>query len=132
MIYVLLAILVICILYIIIRHISKLDDYNIAEFISENIGINKDLIEMFKCEEVSDKIYMRANFYWIENKHWKYQDKHGNKIDIDENEEIDTTAYLVLDINDKIYQLSNTNIDLMKQLVNIMNQKGYGITEKRK
>lgn len=130
MLYITVIILFICIMYIAIRHISKLDKYNINEFISEKTGINKDTIDLFDCKEVSDKIYMRANFYWIEDSHWKYQDKHGNRIDIDENEMIQTTAYLILDIDNKTYELSTKNAGLLEKLVNILNSKGYNITEK--
>lgn len=132
MAYILIAVIFICLLFIIVSKISKLDKYDKVEYLSNKLGINRELLEMFSIREVNDKIYMRCNLYWIEAKHWKYQDNKGNKIDIDENEELDDLAILILDVDGITYEISSNNIDLLRRLVDMLNEKGMGIYERIK
>ncbi len=142
--YILLLVIIGCVLYIVIKNISNLDQYDIKEYISDKLEINYDIISQFDIEEANDKVYIKANYYWIQKEYWK--DSRLNELSIQDIDNIDSleeldlvekgktmvteTIYLILEISNKTYKLYTTNIQLMYNLIDILNDKGMNIIER--
>lgn len=131
--YLLFISILVMIIAIVLGELSKRFNYDIKELISRKLDIDYETISQFDIEEANDKVYIRANYYWIVDEHWKYTDENGNRLGseyVSNNPMIEKTIYLLLDLDNKTFKIYTTNIQLMMQFIGILNIKGYSIHER--